>query len=475
MTDWLIVAGALAALVIAGAPAADAFVPRLGLVERVALSLWLGFAGVTLSLLLIGFVVDFSRGAAAAAGVLTFAAGVAARRMLGPPPSSPREPPVAGLFTPGIDRLIEWAAIAGVAVVVLQLLLTSAESYIFTYDFFATWGLDTKLFFLRHAVDFSGLRLSRAYYPAAAPMGHLWFDLWLGKLGDRYLSVPLAVEASALVVLTRLMLVRLGVGRALAAALTFFFCAGSGAFLFSAISGYGDLPIAAGLSIAVGAAAVWLRSGDVRWLSLSGVGSGLAVWSKYEGLPSVGLIAVALVVAWYAQGRHASDLRALAGWVGVVLLFSVPWYALVWFRHLGAGNHAGGYFHPYWIVKHVTRALLEPSDWGVWWAGAIALALATAPLWLRGPLWARWLGLLVGVELVAVLSAYAVAAHPAASGHVYVGQVSVPVPRLYFHWMVSLVLVVGTGLQAALARASPERLADAGLPAREVRDVESSV
>jgi hypothetical protein len=454
---WLITFVALVAVGIAGLPFADVFLPRLHSIDRAALSLWLGFAGVTLSLLLVGLVVPYSRIAAGTAWLLTVLVGIGVRRAIGPcraPPAAVAEP----LFPPRAGVVIERAALALVGIVLLQVLLLGLETYISSYDFFGIWGLHTKLFFLTHGVDFDGLRLAHAYYPAASSMGHLWYDLWLGRIGDRYLSLPLAAEAAALVLVTRLLLHRLGVQAPLAAALTFFLCAGSVGFLFSALSGYGDLPMAAGLVVAIGAGAAWLRPearGGGRWLALSGVGGGLAVWSKFEGLPSVALIAVALAIAWYLRGRRIADLLAVAGWVGLVALFAAPWYILTLVRHFGFSNEhvSGFYFHPFWILRHVGAALSDPATWGVWWVGAIALLIATAPAWLYAPLWRCWLGVLIAVELVVVMVAYVITVHAGRAD-----DVTVTAPRLYFHLMPALVLALGCGLQAGLTTQRRESL-----------------
>src|SRR5205823_1608577 len=124
-------------------------------------------------------------------------------------------------------------------------------------------------------------------------------------------------------------------------------------------------------------------------------------------------IALALAVAWVSRGRRARDLTPLGVWLGLVLVFAVPWYALLAARRIPIGSeHVGGfYLHPLWIAGHVASALGEPALWGVWWAGAALLAVATAPAWLTAALWTRWLGFVVAAELVAVLNAYVVSAH----------------------------------------------------------------
>jgi hypothetical protein len=415
-----------------------------GLVERVSLAIWLGYAPLTLTLFLVGLVVPYGRATAILCVLVAAGATVLVRVRLGATADVPAPMAADALVSPRADRLIALAAGAATLVLLAQPVVLAVRGLPVAYDFYAIWGFDAKVFFVRGTPAFVH-GFNHAYYPAAAPFHHLFLDLLAGRASSGLQLLPSALEFAALVGVTRYLARRLGAPPALGSLVGLLVCAGASATIFSALSGYGDLPLTAGLTVAAGAGVIWLR-GDDRALLLSAAGAALAAWSKFEGLPSVLLVLAAVLAGAHALGRGELR-RAAATWLAVVAAAIVPWWAFVASEGVGGGReHVSRlYLEPGFILSNVGRVLVRPGDFALWWPLMLGLLALTAPAWWRAGAATRTLVLLTLAELVAVLSAYVVSSHAGS-----VQDVRATAPRLYVHWMPTVALAVACGVAAAV-------------------------
>jgi 4-amino-4-deoxy-L-arabinose transferase-like glycosyltransferase len=141
-------------------------------------------------------------------------------------------------------------------------------------------------------------------------------------------------------------------------------CAGWVSFSYSAVP---DLPMSAFFSAAMLLGMIWLRDGQLKWLTAAAGALGFAVLAK-------GLVPLALAIpfAWEARSKW----RGLLRWQPVAAFFAVaaPWYVLCYIKN-GAPfvqtffweHHFGRYtstalqhVQPFWYYIPVAAAALFP-------------------------------------------------------------------------------------------------------------------
>jgi hypothetical protein len=143
-----------------------------------------------------------------------------------------------------------------------------------------------------------------------------------------------------------------------------------------ATQGYANLPFATYVVLGTLVAAQAESTGRKGAWAMSGLCFGLAIWTRPEGLPVIGLAYIALLLA---SKRAASSWGLRWTWILPGLLLGGGWLAFVLVNGesgippnllgnvkasiLGGDGHLAAL---YWIGRYLLRDLLSPSVWGLY-------------------------------------------------------------------------------------------------------------
>jgi hypothetical protein len=219
----------------------------------------------------------------------------------------------------GAAERIGWVLLAAV------LLAAGARSVLVPesgWDAFSHWGLRAQAFALAHTVV--NAHSEHEYYPPLVPLLEAWLYLHLGTVSIDLGKTIWAVIGSAFAICLgwhlRLSLPSPWLAPYLATGVVL----GTGGLLTSFWTGQADLALAAFLTLSALAVWQWQRAPTRGWLVQAAIFAAAAVLTKFEGLPRVGIVVLALV----AQG---ATLRTSAFWrPAAILTGSAAAAWLVW-------------------------------------------------------------------------------------------------------------------------------------------------
>jgi hypothetical protein len=271
------------------------------------------------------------------------------------------------------------------------------------WDAFSHWGLKAQAFTVHGTIVSAGT--VHEYYPPMVPLLEAWLSLHGGAVSIDFMKLvwPLVGAAFAICLAWH---VRLAIGPTwLAPAFAIGILLGTTQLLEGFWTGQADLALTAYLTLATLAAWQWLHTADRRWLVHVALFGAATALTKYEGLPRVGIVVLALLVeALLARCRKHVQPALVLGVAAVVGY--LPWLAFRWLHGIGATSEHISQFQPA-ALGAVLVAVLAVLG-GVRTGGgvlAVALAWLTAGRQLLRPAY-RLLTLVVLGQLVATLVAF---------------------------------------------------------------------
>lgn len=218
---------------------------------------------------------------------------------------------------------------------------------VFTWDSFRNWAVAAKFFFYRKglALDPSDEHFfGRGYrfflgHPLHLPLLQTWIALWLGRFHEVFAKAPnffyfLGVLGLLYYAVKREAGTFIGL-------LTLFFMTSVPLFTYHGQASYSDLPL--GYFSLASVVSFWkfINTEDRRFILLSGLFTGMAVFVKNEGLLFLVALFIPLVFYLIAQGRRKPV--ALAAFLAPVALLAGPWLLFkaahgFGFGHTGAAS-----------------------------------------------------------------------------------------------------------------------------------------
>lgn len=427
--------GALAAiliLAILGFPSALALLPRARVSALIGAGFLLGCGAAVMVLFLFSLVGIRWSVAAVALGMLAWfvVSGVAARYVLGR--SGKRLRDVFGHSPLGAGRLpvMEWIAIALIALTVLAHAFYAVHQPMVEWDYFTDWGLKAKVFFQFRGIDWDFLRHGDYWfiqpdYPLLVPVSlafvswveGIWDDRWIGLLYTGFGLALILIIAELLRESIEDRAVRLWALLAVASpALTPWVGLGEGAV------------------IAYGSAALLMLSrgarGDPAWLRAGAVFLGLTMWCKNEGSALLLAIVPAMLLTSPPRLRNALRLwPALAIFLPWMIVRAVHGWGPIYFQGDFVTRAKANLAH----LPVVAGAMLRhwPEKRLFW------VAVAVAILWCIRSIWRRERFLLVALLFALLIFAaqnfltpFTVTDHIQYSWHRLVSQIAVPLAFL---------------------------------------------
>jgi hypothetical protein len=316
--------------------------------------------------------------------------------------------PLRPRFDPATKRLpvsrrerIGWLILGLVLTAALVRSLVVPES---GWDAYAHWGLRAQAF--ASAGTIVDAHSEHEYYPPLVPLLEAWLYLNRGLVSIDMAKVIWAVAGGAFGVCVawhlRFGLRAAWLGPYVATAIVL----ASTALLESFWTGQADLPLTVYLTLAVLAIWQWQRArGGRGWLVQAAIFGAAATLTKFEGLPRLGIVLVALVTEM-ALLRHRALWRpalvlALAGGIAALL-----WTVFELTHGIAPNGEHLGAFQPL-AIGSVLLALVTVFGGFRTGGGLLVAALAwvvSAPRLAAPPL--RLLALVVLGELVATLVAF---------------------------------------------------------------------
>jgi hypothetical protein len=308
---------------------------------------------------------------------------------------------------PGVTRQPErvgWLLLAALLVAALMRALVVPES---GWDAYSHWGLRAQAF--ADAGTLVDAHSEHEYYPPLVPLLEAWLYLHRGQVSiDMAKSIWALFGGAFAVCLAWHLRASLRAGAAwlapyLAAAIVLV----TPGLLDGFWTGQADLALTVYLCLATLAVWQWHQTADRLWLVQAGIFAAAAALTKFEGLPRVGLVAVALVA-------EAALARTWRGWpplLALVVPALVSWLLWTAFELTHAitpnAEHIG-VFQPF-AIGSVVLALLAVFG-GVRTGGGVLLVALGWALSMREvlspPL--RLLAIAVLVQALGTLTAFLV-------------------------------------------------------------------
>jgi hypothetical protein len=297
-----------------------------------------------------------------------------------------------------------WWLLAALLVAALARAVVVPES---GWDAYSHWGLRAQAF--ASAGTLVDAHSEHEYYPPLVPLLEAWLYLHRGQVSiDLAKSIWALVGGAFAVCLAWHLRASLRAGAAwLAPYLAAAIVLATPGLLDGFWTGQADLALTAYLSLATLAVWQWHQAADRRWLVQAGIFGAAAALTKFEGLPRIGLVALALI----AEAALARTWRVWPPLLALVVPALSAW--LLWtafeLTHAIAPNaeHVGA-FQPL-AIGSVVVALLAVFG-GVRNGGGVLIAAAAWALSIREvlspPL--RMLCIVVVVQALGTLIAFLV-------------------------------------------------------------------
>jgi hypothetical protein len=301
------------------------------------------------------------------------------------------------------------------------------------WDAFSHWGLRAQAF--AQAGTIVDAHSEHEYYPPLVPLLEAWLYLHRGgvaiDMGKTIWALVGSAFALCLAWQLRLILRSAWLAPYFAAAIVL----STTALLDGFWTGQADLPLTAELTLATLAVLQWQRSPERRWLVQAGLFSAAAAMTKFEGLPRVGVVTLALVLeaVWCRQARGARPVVVMAAAAGVAF---VAWANAATAAGISPNSEHLGPFQPLAIGSVLVNLIAVFA--GLRTGGGLlvaAVAWAVAPKQLP-----RLLVLVVVGQLIATLLAFLVSATSPAL------EVRTSATRLFEQWLPVALFAAAIGL-----------------------------
>jgi len=373
------------------------------------------------------------------------------------------------------DRLLRFAFGTAAIVAFISVMTSSAALPHGDWDAWAIWNQHARFLFRGGGSDewraLFSIRWSQPDYPLLLPasVARVWaYAGHESTFGPAFIAMVFGMASVVLVVTTLRGRVAWIAGTLILAA---------SAFLTQVASQCADVPLAffilAALAVACGDGLHW--QGHRTGALVAGALSGMAAWTKNEGLVFVLLMAIVAVAVTVRPSRpgHDSDtrvrLRPFAPWRGRAV--EQAWWgmvgalpvviALAWFK-LSLAPSSG--LVEGQSLSVIASRLLDPGrhaavavlmvQHAIRWSGPVAIAifplsgLAAIGVAIRGGGVVRTMTIVLGMMLLSYYLVYVM------SPFDVTWHVSTSVDRLLVHLWPSLVLIVGIGLTGHVSRLS---------------------
>lgn len=210
---------------------------------------------------------------------------------------------------------------------ILGLVLVGAAIHSFVvpeagWDAFSHWGLKAEAFALNGRIVDAGT--VHEYYPPLAPLLEAWLAIHRGAISIDALKTIWAVLGSAFAICLAWHL-RLGVSRPwLAPVFTAATVVATPQLLDGFWTGQADLALTAYLTLATLAIWQWRGAADRRWLVHAALFGAACALTKYEGVPRVAVLLLAVVLVAGLERCWPRALPALVVGVAVAVAY-LPW------------------------------------------------------------------------------------------------------------------------------------------------------
>lgn len=400
-----------AAVVLAGIPTRRAWLPTVaGLSPAVGIAL----CGMVSTL---GAMIGIDAGLATTAVlalVTLFVAGLALRSR--PGLGDLRAPSPAG--TPA--RILELTLLIGLAVLSVRILRLAAASALDQWDGWAMWGPKAHALYVEGDVWGSVFRdpaylMQHQEYPILLPALEALTARALGRFDPALIDIAAAAVLVAFGwaawALLRLV-IRGPAAAAVALALT-----GWTPLIANATANYADTVVAAFGALGIVCLFVWLTSGAVAVLLLSGVFLAATVLTKAEGLLFVvcALVAAAAVARGFGRSIRSTGIMG-----GCVVAVAASWAVVDRLNGPGADNvEARAFVDPRYMVDAAGRiressgTLLDEAVTG-WPLASVAIVLALTVACLARAWWhALFVGLWAALAFSSLIVVYYASTAPA--------------------------------------------------------------
>jgi hypothetical protein len=317
---------------------------------------------------------------------------------------------------------------------VLGLVLGAASLRSFTvpeagWDAFSHWGLKALAYAMNGRVVDAGT--VHEYYPPLVPLLEAWLLIHRGSTSIDLAKTIWALVGSAFAVCLawhlRTALRRPWLAPFFATAIVL----GTTQLLEGFWTGQADLALTAYLCLATLAAWQWCGAPDRRWLVQAALFGAAAGLTKYEGLPRVGVLVVAIVIVAVAERCPLAGQRSLPGLTitAAAVAAYASWLVYRLTHAVAASSEHLAHFQPQ--ALGATLVALLAIFGGVRTGGGLVVAATSAAL--AGPRLLRpryrLLTLVVGLQLAATILAFLVSDTPPDL------QARTSATRLFAHFM----------------------------------------
>jgi hypothetical protein len=285
---------------------------------------------------------------------------------------------------PHVDLLLFIALLALVG----ALFDVTTEWPLQTVDSFAIWALKGRAFFHDHGLFGTFFRYDHTIYshwdyPLHVPLFLDWLAQWMGAF-----HIPLLKTTNGLLVASGVVLFWSGlrdfIGRRASFLWSLMLVSIPTLFKTAGISLEADLSLALfflGSGIALFRA---FQSHEPREWILLGLFTGLAGWTKNEGMSWLLVVGVMLLLS---AVRRKIEMRHAMGAMGVAIALSLPWRLFQWSHGFESDLFSAPLvFHAdRWqiIVKAVAQQFSLWESWGILWIIAIIAGGITLIRWIR--------------------------------------------------------------------------------------------
>jgi hypothetical protein len=344
--------------------------------EKLALSYGLGMGAITLEMLIFHiFGVPFGRMdilmlplAALAVSAIFFG-----RNTL---PAPKRSEPLS---------FLEKVLAAGISLEVLLAFLRASLKPLESFDSVAMYAIRSKIIYLNGMIPhnfFSEITLNypNPDYPLLVPLAEAWIYTFLGSLNDLLVKMIFPMYFVSFLAVFYFILRRY-VSRRNSLVFTFLLATIPQFNRFAAL-GYTDLVFAYYHSIGTLYLFVWMKENRTRMLGLAAIFTGLAVFTKNEGIALclVNLSLLVIYALFSPRGEKARLARYASIYFLIVLIVSGPWLALraanglendlLEFGAMSARSVAGSFANPdriMLILYEYQKQFFGPKKWNIVW------------------------------------------------------------------------------------------------------------
>jgi len=339
-----------------------------------------------------------------------------------------------------------WPEKSLLAVLIFQIGFSFAEALylpLHSSDAIRTWGYYGMAFHYRGAISFENMPGVHTYYPLLVPLAIAWVYLALGVVNDGLMKVLFPLLLAAFLRLYYHFSRQLGASRLVALLGTVYLTTAGGMLLRQSTLAMADMPLTVFYGLASLALLAWMRDlNSTHLLAVAGIGAGLTIWTKYEGLAHVVILTgVAGLYLWLNRRR-----ALMTRWPKIALAYGlpilvgyVPWFVFRQLNNLSVDNEHVNLMRPdrlgTILITMGSAMFLDIVRWGVVWLLLVILLIMS---WrrLRQP---RLLypSLLIVANLAFYVAAYLVTRHDE-----IVNQINDTIHRLLLHILPVTVLVI---------------------------------